>query len=438
LARHRAIVRGGAVRRALTVLVALVTTIGTLGAAGATAAPGAATTSAASIKYPSVLAAGQQIGSGSMLASPDRFVTLRMQRDGNLVLLAGGHVFWSAGTRGAGNFAQLDQSGRLAVYTPSKRVLWYLRTTGARAALRVGDDGSLTLLTASGHLLWGTNTRAVELDQSSYLQSGQFLTNRRGDRLLQQTNGDLVLRHANGALMWNARTYGHPGAFTLLQGDGNLVIYAANHQLLWKSGGTGPGVRLTIGPTGILALRRADGSLKWTSNPPAAAATPRTAAGYASALLKMWGGKVTGLPGAYSDLLATSRNQTIRSSDSCGQTVRVDVRIVAFLYQATSKYKIMINNIITGHGCDSGRHPRGMATDIGGAWNLATGAVTSFGGYWGPNNTAMDTQFATYAGSILPSGSGLGQRNCAGTSSAQLKSGIMFFPDSCNHQHVQV
>lgn len=344
---------------AITLFALLTTMIGTV-AAGATTPSASsiragASVRAASVTYPSVLTAGQRIAPGSMLASPDRFVTLRMQRDGNLIVLAGGHVLWNAGTRGSGNFAQLDPSGRLTVYTPSRAGLWSTRTSGARAVLRVGDDGNLTLRTPGGHTLWTTNSHAVELDGANYLHAGQFLSNQRNDRLIQQGDGNLVLRRADGKVLWNAGSARHPGAFTLLQRDGNLVTYAADHHVLWNSGGAGPGARLSIGPNGTLSLRRVDGSLKWTSNPPAVpAATPRTSAEYASAILKMWGGRVTGLPGAYSDLLATSRNQPIRNGDSCGRAARVDVRLAAFLLQVTSKYKIKINNLITGHGCDSG------------------------------------------------------------------------------------
>lgn len=410
-------------------------TLGSISAAGASPSTAAAS-------YPSVLTAGQTIEAGSILVSPDGFVSLRMQSDGNLVLVAGGHVLWNARTHGGGNFAQLDRSGAFTVYSPGRRALWTTRTSGFSPALSVGDDGNLALQTPNGTILWTPNSRATELDGANYLNSGQFLTDQREDRLTQQSDGNLVVRRANGVVRWNTGSQGPPGTFTVLQRDGNLVTYAPNGRVLWNSGTAVPGASLSIDPTGILLLRRPDGSVEWTSNPPAPPvapiSVPQTAADYASAILTMWGGKVTGLAGAYSDLLATSRGQTITNSDSCGNTVRVDIRIVAFLYHVTSQYKILINNIITGHGCDAEHHPKGEATDLGGAWNLATGAVTSFGGYWGANDTSMDAQFASYASTILPVGSGLGQSTCPGTSSAQLSPGIVFFPDSCNHQHIQV
>jgi len=439
------------VHRALVALTVVITTtvaaVGTVTAApagqmGEVGQAGRTATAVVAVARSSSLAVGQAMRPGTIIASPNGFVMLRMQGDGNLVMGAGSHVLFDSGTRGAGNYAQVDALGDFVISNAAHQRIWATYTRGNTNVLRVGDDGNLVLAGRTGRVAWSSHTHAGELDQGGMLRPGQFLSGPRGGRLTQQGDGNLVLRRADGRIMWNAQTGRHPGAHTVLQSDGNLVTYSTSGRPLWYSGMAGPRASATLGADGVLSVRRANGGVAWSSAAPATIRpvnpAPVTAAGYASAILRMWGGKVTGLPGAYSDLLATSRGLTITNSDSCGQTVRVDIRIVAFLYDVTSKYRVKINNIITGHGCDSARHPRGMATDIGGAWNISTGAATSFGGYWGPNNTSMDAQFATYASSILPVGSGLGQRYCAGTSSANVRAGIAWFADNCNHQHVQV
>ncbi|MET3808002.1 hypothetical protein ABIB25_005029 [Nakamurella sp. UYEF19] len=429
MARHRGTPRNRWSRKVVAVLAALLMTVGGVSASASTSG---VTAVRAAAQSPIVLFAGQKVDPGGRLTSPNRFVSLRMQLDGNLVLVAGGHVMWYSKTAGRGNYLQMDANGNVGVFSPARRQLWSTRTSGRSNMLLVGNDGNLTVRVPGGRVLWNLNTKAAELDAGNAMYGRQFLTGRGGEALTMQSDGNLVLRRG-GAAIWNSRTYGHPGGFVQVQGDGNLVVYGADRRPLWHTGGAGAGARLAVQSTGNLELRTAKGALVWQTNTPKV----QTAAQLAAQLIGMWGGKVTGLPGAYSDLLATSRNQTITNGDSCGRTVRVDIRLVRFLVQLTANYKIKINNIITGHGCDGAQHPKGRATDLATATSLTTGASTSFGGISGPNNLEMDRLFVNYISTILPTGSGIGQRNCAGQSSARPRPGIQFFADACNHQHVQ-
>ena len=38
-------------------------------------------------------------------------------------------------------------------------------------------------------------------------------------------DGNLVVYNASGAAVWSSVTWGHPGAYLVVQSDGNLVIY---------------------------------------------------------------------------------------------------------------------------------------------------------------------------------------------------------------------
>ncbi len=389
-----------------------------------------------------VLSPGQRLAPGAWLASPNRFVTLHMQLDGNLVLAAGGGVIWSARTFGWGNYLQIDATGNAGVFTASKRQLWSTHTRGAPNRLLVQDDGNLTIRPGSAQVLWSLRTWAPELVAGSRLTAGQYLTGRTGEKLTMQGDGNLVLRRG-AAAVWHSHTFGHPGSVAQLLGNGQLVVSAPGGRVLWRTGLAGPRARLSISPNNNLYLRNAAGAVVWQALlPPKPIAPPivvaPTAASEAGRLLTMWGGRLTGLPGVYSDLLATSRNQVITNGSSCGRAARVDIRLVHFLVQVTGYYRIRINNIITGHGCDSGQHPLGRSVDIATVTSLSTGAATSFGGNSGPNNLDLDRVFANYASTVLPIGAGLGQSTCPGQSSARLRAGVYFFPDVCNHQHIQV
>lgn len=411
----------------LVLLVVAILSAGGLSASPALAGPGR-TAAATSLKF------GQQLTLGQQIYSSNGYVALRMGADGNLGVWAGGRLLWSTHTHGR-NHAAIDKSGALVVYNPAGKTIWNSHAPGPGNVLVVQNDGNVVVHTRAGRLMWQTKTRSNELGAGATLRAGQYLTGTNGDRLTLGSNGVLVLT-GNGKITFSAGIRGIASYLTM-QNDGNLVLFRSGHRAIWTSGTarTGAGARLVLRDDGDLLVLSARGVTLWDLQ---TSRTPPTAAVYAGRLLAMWGGKVTGLPGVKSDLLATSRGQAIRNTDSCGRTVRVDIRVVRFLDAVTSKYKIKINNIITGHGCDSAQHPKGRATDLGGVWNIATGAFTSFGGYWGRNNYTVDRDFAVYASSVLPNGAGLGQRTCPGVSSARLRVGVQFVADSCNHQHIQV
>jgi len=439
VARYRWWLHSRPVRGGLSLLIGLCAGVGSVVAVGPAQA-GAAQYPPAVGQLASVatgtMTSSHRIASGGQLLSPDRFVSLRMQRDGNLALWAGGRAMWSSRTTGRGGYAEMTANGTFSVRTVGNQLEWSARTTGPGNILSVQNDGNLVIRSSAGKALWNTGTVASELRAGSALTSGQSMSGRGGDVLTMGTDGNLVLRSRMRSVLWNSGTPRHPGAFLSDQTDGNLVLYWAG-RALWNthSAGSGAGSRVVLGADGNLALLSARGAPLWQTF---TGRGPATSAASAGKLLTMWGGRVVGSPGAYSDLLATNRNQTIRNSDSCWNTVRVDTRLLQFLLRVTATYKIKINNIVTGHGCDSAQHPKGRATDLGGAWQLASGTFTSFGGAAGANNLELDRVFVNYISTILPDGAGLGQRTCPGQSAARPRAGVQFFPDSCNHQHIQL
>ncbi len=55
------------------------------------------------------------------------------------------------------------------------------------------------------------------------------------DRLVMQTDGNLVLYDSNNYAIWHTHTWGNPGAYLSLQDDGNLVIYRPDGQYIWTT-----------------------------------------------------------------------------------------------------------------------------------------------------------------------------------------------------------
>jgi hypothetical protein len=50
-----------------------------------------------------------------------------------------------------------------------------------------------------------------------------------------QADGNFVIYAANGHPLWSTNTYGHPGAFLVLQTDDNVVLYDVDSRPLWST-----------------------------------------------------------------------------------------------------------------------------------------------------------------------------------------------------------
>jgi len=147
---------------------------------------------------------------------------------------------------------------------------------------------------------------------------------------------------------------------------------------------------------------------------------------------------LTGNPGVTQDLTATSQGQTITNSDTCGKTISINGNLLQAILTATTKYKLFLDNIVTGHGCDQFLHPKGRASDLGGVTDLSTGTSTNFTPGTSGDNQQLDHDFYVYMASILPSGSEMGQNECTGRTDITAPQGITFFSDTCTHQHIDL
>ncbi len=115
--------------------------------------PSRAGSAAAAAATSGVLESGKKLEGGQEIESADGEFTLRMQADGNLVLIntAGKVLFHMAPNAGA--VATMQADGNLTV-TKNGKALFSTGTQGKNVTLRVQDDENLTLRTPDGKVLW--------------------------------------------------------------------------------------------------------------------------------------------------------------------------------------------------------------------------------------------------------------------------------------------
>ena len=145
--------------------------------------------------------------------------TLRMQRNGNLVLLTSHKLkMWQSGTRGK----------------------------GYRLVLLPG--GNMVIRNSHDKTVWATHTTSVLLSNGQTLNSGRRLTYRWGywfhpapySSLTMQRDGNLVYR-CRGLTAWATRTH-VSGSNLTMRRDGNLVVRGPAGRILWRSHTHGAGL----------------------------------------------------------------------------------------------------------------------------------------------------------------------------------------------------
>ena len=73
------------------------------------------------------------------------------------------------------------------------------------------------------------------------LNANQCIVSPHGQYLLYMaSDGNFYIYDlAHNVGTWGPGTYGHPGAYAIMQGDGNLCVYTATNTYLWCSGTSG-------------------------------------------------------------------------------------------------------------------------------------------------------------------------------------------------------
>ncbi|MDB4944341.1 MAG: hypothetical protein JWP97_3875 [Labilithrix sp.] len=205
----------------------------------------------------------------------------------------------------------------------------------------------------------------------------------------------------------------------------------------YRTTGDQHGVQGFVGSDELATVNAFDTGPK-TGLPECAVPASGSAADLAKQLLALWGTRLTGNDVVKQDLTVASQGGTLNNSDTCHKTIKLDRGLLAALLMLTNKYDMFVDNIVTGHGCDQFFHPKGLASDLGGAKDRATGASTNFTPGTARDDKALDRSFVEYFSTILPDNAGLGQSECAGRTSAKVRAGVHYFDDTCTHQHVQM
>lgn len=210
------------------------------------------------------LTGDQQLNKGEWLDSENGLFRLRLNDDGNLVLLdiATNTTIWNTGTQSAEDTFLVLQGGdgNLVLYTESFQPLWNSGTQGLGVdRLTVNNDGSLGLYAGSNRI-WAVNLSGSvgnTLQLNEQIGSAQWLESANGQfRLELSDEGNLVLRNVQADFIaWDTGTQGSTSPTLIFQGDGNLVNIGTTGDLIWASGTHGIGAdRFTLNNDGSLAL----------------------------------------------------------------------------------------------------------------------------------------------------------------------------------------
>lgn len=155
---------------------------------------------------------------------------------------------------------------------------------------------------------------------------------------------------------------------------------------------------------------------------------------------------------------------TGQATNSCGQPFTINPMLFNTITTLSSKYKIWLNNFgfkEDRYSCDSGQHPKGNGIDINGIEKVGGGKAG--GPDWGgitfgdPKQVAIIQEYATdWLASLPPNRGGVGQKGCGSSAGSAAGSrllssfnpvfpanatnvnGAAFFPDSCDHLHIDI
>ena len=200
---------------------------------------------------------------------------LEWQSDGNLVIYAkaDGLPLWASSTGGSGYTLDYQNGGNLVVYPAgtTTNFIWQSSTGAANYGKLALVGKVLHVLDASGKSVWNSDedshTYATLESQFCYDTSSTrtLLSNGFGDRLVWQTDGNLVIYNASNVAQMATNT-GGSGKYLCNEEDGTLAVYSQSGATLWsKTSFDGDARYIKLGMN-HLQLTSLLGSLEWSSN----------------------------------------------------------------------------------------------------------------------------------------------------------------------------
>jgi hypothetical protein len=130
-------------------------------------------------------------------------------------------------------------SGNLVLTTSKGKVIWSSHTAGSRNSVRLENDGNLVML-SHRKAIWSTRTTRTIMIAGTTLRSGTSLVNRYRQQfgvpltwLAMKRGGNLVLEF-RGAVVWSSHTH-VKGSHAALLRSGDFAVYSPAGRLLWQS-----------------------------------------------------------------------------------------------------------------------------------------------------------------------------------------------------------
>ncbi|XP_071905030.1 EP1-like glycoprotein 2 isoform X2 [Coffea arabica] len=150
----------------------------------------------------------------------------------------GSKVVWSANRNHPVKInatLQLTSGGDLVLRDADGTSVWSTNTRGRSVAgLNLTDEGNLVLFDRNNKVVWQSFDHPTDaLVPGQKLVSGQKLT--ASVSITNSTEGDLVLRDADGASVWSTNTTGRSVVGLNLTEEGNLVLFDMNNLVVWQS-----------------------------------------------------------------------------------------------------------------------------------------------------------------------------------------------------------
>lgn len=396
----------------------------------------------------STLYAGETLVSGQRLVSASGALVLTMQGDGNVVLIAPGtNVRWQTGTNGyPGASLTLQGDGNLVVYAPGNVPVWNSFDHGGTAGgnrLVLQDDGNLVIY--SGQTSTWISASYYFTDSlyspDSLAAAGTLQSPNGAYNLKLQTDGNMVLRSADGQWLWHTNTADSGATRLTVQGDGNLVLYTSANVAVWQSGsyGSGAGV-LRVQDDGNVVYYLAAGGVGWNSNGASnlvrRGSSVTDISGQVSAQALLASGRVSGGSEPIAQIQAVANGTALyHMVGSENRPCTLDPVILRSLKvmvvdRGASIYVTSFNrwciNDYSGVGANSYHWVSGggHAVDLGrinGSGQASSAAMTAFAQQWV---------------NVVQTPAGIGQSQCRSTP-ITLPTGVSEFTDTCNHLHLE-
>jgi hypothetical protein len=229
--------------RATVALAASAAALATGTAVLAVAPATAATTSTAQASYVSdTLKPGVSLKVGQYLRSNNGKYMLRMDAQGwaEVTRGPGYNATWTTPVSKPGAVLRLQTDGNL-VLIYGRTTIWKLGTNAPNANLILHNDGVLSLYNAKGIAIWNHHMILGTMGQMEALRTDNVMVSRNHVYSLKmQTTGDLQLLKNGKTVLWQSKTAGHPGSYALVQGGdlGGFAVLSGGKQTLWSAKAT--------------------------------------------------------------------------------------------------------------------------------------------------------------------------------------------------------